>query len=130
VGELNYVLPTLYLEKTEEIIGSYLGTATQYVPDNRVSRTHCTVGIEGTEVFVTDNGSKNGTWIGDSPEESPESARLVLPQQRCVLHHKNTLFICKPTDPTHPTVVYQFQQGEETRTGDGYSDSDEEDNII
>jgi serine phosphatase RsbU (regulator of sigma subunit) len=33
------------------------------LPDNRISRKHCRVGLVLDDVFVTDLGSSNGTWI-------------------------------------------------------------------
>ena len=34
------------------------------IVDNRISRQHCAIEVEGSQVYVVDLGGSNGTWIG------------------------------------------------------------------
>ena len=52
--------------------------------DNRVSRTHCAIEVQGDRVYVVDLGGSNGTWIGGTkilanvPEPFPPEAIVYV----------------------------------------------------
>ncbi len=53
---------TLELIKNQYIIGR-TSDADIHIADNRISRQHCVVEISNGQVYVTDLGGNNGTWL-------------------------------------------------------------------
>jgi predicted component of type VI protein secretion system len=65
------LMPTLYsmaagpdiaLDRAVVVVGRHPECDT-WLDSDRVSRWHCVLAREGSEVFVRDLGSRNGTWI-------------------------------------------------------------------
>jgi antitoxin component of MazEF toxin-antitoxin module len=66
------LVPNLPSFQTEElgpssriVFGRSPESSTVQVLCRKISKTHCSVAVEGNHVVVTDHGSSNGTWIGD-----------------------------------------------------------------
>jgi hypothetical protein len=73
---------TVTLSRERTIIGRS-PNADIRINDNRVSREHCKLEVEGDRVFVTDLGGSNGTWVGTA--KLLANVREPFPQE-AVLH--------------------------------------------
>jgi pSer/pThr/pTyr-binding forkhead associated (FHA) protein len=73
---------TITLTRERTVIGRS-PSADIRVNDNRVSREHCVIELDGNRLYVTDLGGSNGTWVGSA--KLLANVREPFPQE-AVLH--------------------------------------------
>lgn len=57
-----------------------------------ISRHHCTLSYDGQAVWLTDNYSSNGTFLGNGEKLNSGSRVQILPGQRFYLANTQTMF--------------------------------------
>jgi FHA domain len=68
------------------VLGRERGNGNIVIPRNRVSRTHCSLEVDGDEMTVIDKGSSNGTWVQRRTVTLPADKAPVRLRSGDILH--------------------------------------------
>lgn len=96
--QLKVLQTSMPIPQTEKIITNFPfvlgreGSNFNFPDDRRISRRHVEIGVQGQQIFVTDLGSQNGTFIGETRLQ-PKMPTLLNGETKIRLGRKTYLQI-------------------------------------